>query len=45
MQLEEALERCNELIKESHSCWIGLTNQEAIKTIIQEVLKYKKVGE
>lgn len=30
----KAIERCNELIKESHSCWIGLSNQDAIKTVL-----------
>ena len=34
MQIEKALERCNELIKETHSCWIGITNQVAIKALI-----------
>ena len=48
MQLEEAVERCNELIKESHSCWIGLSNQDAIKTILQALDNYitkQKAGE
>ena len=31
----KALERCKELIKENHSCWIGLSNQDAINTILQ----------
>lgn len=30
----KAIERCNELIKDSHSCWIGLSNQNAIKTVL-----------
>lgn len=33
----KAIERCNELIKESHSCWIGLSNQDAIKTVLSLV--------
>lgn len=31
---KKSIERCKELIKETHSCWIGLSNQEAIKTIL-----------
>ena len=31
-----SLERCKELIKEKHSNWIGLSNQEAIKEIIEK---------
>ena len=34
MNDKEAIERCNELIKENHSCWIGITNQVAIETIL-----------
>lgn len=33
----KALERCKELIKESHSCWIGLSNQDAINTMLQVI--------
>lgn len=32
-----SLERCKELIKEEHSNWIGLSNQEAIKEIIEKL--------
>lgn len=39
MNEEEAIERCNELIKESHSCWIGITNQEAIYTVLNLIDK------
>lgn len=35
----KALERCKELIKENHSCWIGLSNQDAINTMLQLVEK------
>lgn len=31
---EEAIERCKELIKETHAGWIGISNQKAIKTIL-----------
>lgn len=37
-----AIRRCNELTNESHSCWIGLTNQEAIQTVIDMVLNQDK---
>ena len=30
MNIDKEKERCRELIKESHSCWIGITNQRAI---------------
>ena len=36
----KAIERCRELIKESHSCWIGITNQEAI-TIVLSMIEEK----
>lgn len=38
----KAIERCNELIKESHSCWIGLSNQDAIKTVLDLLEKKDK---
>lgn len=31
---KETIERCNELIKEEHANWIGISNQKAIKTIL-----------
>ena len=37
----KAIERCNELIKESHSCWIGITNQVAIQTVLNLIEKQK----
>lgn len=42
MKLEEAIERCNELIKEKHANWIGLTSQEAISTVLQEIEHLQK---
>ena len=42
MKDKEAIERCKELIKESHSCWIGITNQEAIETILNIIQKQEK---
>lgn len=31
---EKAIERCKELTKEAHACWIGISNQKAIETIL-----------
>lgn len=36
---KKAIERCKELTKESHSCWIGISNQEAIETILKLIKK------
>ena len=41
MKDEESIERCKELIKESHSCWIGITNQIAIETVLNLIEKQK----
>lgn len=30
----EAIERCNELIKDDHKEWMGLSNQHAIETVL-----------
>ena len=38
---KKAIERGKELIKETHSCWIGLSNQEAIKTVLNLSEKQK----
>ena len=35
-----AVDRCYELIKEKHANWIGITNQEAIKEVLQDREKY-----
>lgn len=34
MSIEEDIQRCKELIKSEHSNWIGIRNQNAIKTIL-----------
>ena len=36
---KKAIERCKELTKESHSCWIGISNQEAIETVLNLIKK------
>lgn len=38
----EAIERCNELIKDEHKEWIGLSNQHAIETVLNLLEKQKK---
>lgn len=39
----KAIERCNELIKESHSCWIGLSNQDAIRIVLSLVKEQNEI--
>lgn len=41
MYYKEAIERCNELIKES-SCWIGITNQQAIQIVLNIIKKQEE---
>ena len=40
MTEEKAIDRCNELIKSEHANWIGLSNQNAIETVLN-MLKEK----
>lgn len=40
MTEEKAIDRCNELIKPKHANWIGLSNQNAIETVLN-MLKEK----
>ena len=42
MNIDKDIKRCKELIKEEHSNWIGLTNQEAIENVLSELEKNKK---
>ena len=39
------IDRCYELIKEKHANWIGISNQEAIKELIQDREKYLNLYE
>lgn len=39
--MEEDIKRCNELIKEEHANWIGISNQKAIENLIKEFKKIK----
>lgn len=34
-----SVERCNELIKEKHANWIGISNQVAIKEVLDDRFK------
>ena len=40
--IDKDINRCKELIKEEHSNWIGLTNQEAIENVLIN-LKTKEI--
>lgn len=37
MNIEKAIERCNQLIKVEHANWIGISNQIAIGTVLDEL--------
>lgn len=39
MDIEKSKERCKELIKEAHAGWIGISNQVAIETVLNELEK------
>lgn len=41
--IDKDIERCKELIKEEHSNWIGLTNQEAIENVLKELENKDKI--
>lgn len=43
MDIEKAKNRCNELIKVEHANWIGISNQEAIQTVLNELDKKDKI--
>lgn len=45
MNIDKNIWRCKELIKEEHSNWIGLTNQEAIDNVLNELYKYKMIAD
>ena len=44
MELEDKI-RCNELLKEKHSNWIGLSNQKAIRSMLEELDRLQKENE
>lgn len=39
MNIEKATERCNQLIKQEHANWIGISNQVAIIRVLNELEK------
>ena len=39
---KEAIERCRELIKDAHKEWIGISNQNAIETILNLIDEQQK---
>ena len=39
MDIEEATERCKALTNPEQGCWIGISNQIAIKTVLSELEK------
>lgn len=39
---EEAIKRCKKLIEVQNANWIGISNQLAIKHILEELKQYKK---
>ena len=44
MELEDKI-RCNELLKEKHSNWLGLSNQKAIRSMLEELDRLQKENE
>lgn len=42
MDIEQATERCNQLIKAEHANWIGISNQIAIGTVLSELERLKE---
>ena len=40
--IEKDVERCKQLIRKEHANWIGISNQLAIKHILEELKQYKK---
>ena len=42
MTEEKAIDRCNELIKSKHANWIGISNQNAIETVLNMIKEKDK---
>lgn len=42
MTEEKAIDRCNELIKSKNANWIGLSNQNAIETVLNMIKEKDK---
>lgn len=43
MNIEKATERCNQLIKQEHANWIGISNQVAIIRVLNELEKKEAI--
>lgn len=43
MNIEKATERCKALTNPEQGCWIGISNQKAIETVLSELEKKDKV--
>ena len=43
MSIEKATERCKALTNPEQGCWIGISNQKAIETVLSELEKKDKV--
>ena len=43
MSIEKATERCKALTNPEQGCWIGISNQKAIETVLSELEKKDKI--
>ena len=43
MSIEEATERCKALTNPEQGCWIGISNQKAIETVLSELEKKEAI--
>lgn len=43
MDIDKAKDRCKELVKVEHANWVGISNQEAIETLLNELDNKDKI--
>ena len=43
MSIEKATERCKALTNPEQGCWIGISNQKAIETVLSELEKKEAI--
>ena len=43
MNIEKATERCKALTNPEQGCWIGISNQKAIETVLSELEKKEAI--
>ena len=43
MSIEKATERCKALTNPEQGCWIGISNQKAIETVLSELEKKDRI--